>query len=187
MVTVTSLWLPIILAAVLVFIVSSIIHTVLTYHRSDMRRLPNEEQVRDALRPLDIPPGDYVVPYAGDTATMTSPEYRERLDKGPVAFLTVLPNGQMSMGSSLALWFLYTVAVGIAAAYVAGRAVGPGAPYLEVFRFTGTAALLGYSFALAQGSIWYRRNWAATLKSMFDGLIYALLTAGVFGWLWPAS
>jgi hypothetical protein len=187
MVTVLSLWLPILLAAILVFIVSSILHMVLTYHRNDMRRLPNEEKVREALQPLSIPPGDYVVPYAGDTATMKSPEYRERLEKGPVAFMTVLPSGQISMGASLAQWFLYAVAVGIAAAYVAGRALGPGAPYLEVFRFTGTAALLGYAFALAQNSIWYRRNWTTTLRSMFDGLIYALLTAGVFGWLWPAG
>jgi hypothetical protein len=29
------------------------------------------------------------------------------------------------------------------------------------------------------------RSWIRTLKSMFDGLIYALLTASVFGWLWP--
>jgi hypothetical protein len=54
-----------------------------------------------------------------------------------------------------------------------------------VFRFVGTAALLGYSLALAQHSIWYMRNWITTLKSMFDGLVYALLTAGTFGWLWP--
>jgi hypothetical protein len=186
MVTVMSLWLPILLSAVLVFIVSSVIHMVLTYHRNDFRALPREDDAMAALRPLAIPPGDYVVPFAGDPAVMKSPEYQARLEKGPVLFMTVLPNGQMSMGTSLALWFAYSIVVGILAAYVTGRALGPGAHYLEVFRFAGTTALAGYALALAQTSIWYRRNWMATLKSMFDGLVYALLTAGVFGWLWPS-
>jgi hypothetical protein len=34
-------------------------------------------------------------------------------------------------------------------------------------------------------SIWYSRAWINTIKSTIDGLIYALLTAGTFGWLWP--
>jgi hypothetical protein len=97
----------------------------------------------------------------------------------------VFPNQQIAMGSSLIQWFLYSVVVGALAAYVTGRAVGPGAAYLDVFRFVAISAFLGYSLALAQASIWYKRSWTVTLKSMIDGLIYALLTAGVFGWLWP--
>ena len=186
MVPVMALWIPILVAAVLVFLASSVIHMFMTYHRNDYRAVPNEAAVLDALRPLAIPPGDYVLPHAGSMDAMKTPEYQEKQKKGPVAFMTVLPNGVMSMGSSLAQWFGYSVLVGIFAAYVAGRAVGPGAPYLEVFRFTGTAAFLGYALALMQGSIWYRRAWSTTLKSMFDGLIYALLTAGAFGWLWPS-
>jgi hypothetical protein len=54
-----------------------------------------------------------------------------------------------------------------------------------VFRFAGTTAFIGYSVALWQMSIWYRRAWSTTIKATVDGLIYALLTAGVFGWLWP--
>jgi hypothetical protein len=27
--------------------------------------------------------------------------------------------------------------------------------------------------------------WSIVLKESFDGLIYSLLTAGTFGWLWP--
>ena len=51
----------------------------------------------------------------------------------------------------------------------------------------GTTAFMGYSLALLPESIWYKRRWSRTFKSMFDGLIYALLTAGVFGWLWPRA
>lgn len=42
------------------------------------------------------------------------------------------------------------------------------------------------ALALLQNSIWYKRKWSSTLKSMADGLVYALVTAGTFGWLWPA-
>ncbi len=185
MVSIGSLWLPILLSAAIVFVASSIVHMFLTYHRSDFGKVPSEDEVMDALRPFDIPPGDYIIPCAGEAKKMNTPEFIEKTTKGPVAFLTVLPNGAPSMTGSLILWFLYCVVVGIVAAYVAGRAVGPGADYLEVFRFAGCAAFLGYAMALLQNSIWYKRNWSATFKSMSDGLIYALLTAGTFGWLWP--
>jgi hypothetical protein len=99
--------------------------------------------------------------------------------------LTVMPNGPMSMGRNLGLWFLYLAVVSLFAAYVAGRALPVGAQYLQVFRFVGTAAFLGYAAALWQMSIWYRRAWSTTIKATVDGLIYALLTAGTFGWLWP--
>ncbi len=117
---------------------------------------------------------------------MSSPEFIEKLKKGPVAFMTVMENGPPSMGKSLTLWFLYSIVVGIFAAYIAGRALGPGAHYLAVFRFVGSTAFVGYSLALLQSSIWYHRAWSSTIKSVIDGFVYALLTAGVFGWLWPA-
>ena len=85
----------------------------------------------------------------------------------------------------LTLWFIYCVVVAKFAAYVAGLALAPGAPYMTVFRITGTVAFAGYALALAQHSIWYQRSWMTTARSMFDGLVYALLTAGTFGWLWP--
>lgn len=186
MVPLTQLWLPILVAAVLVFVVSSIIHMVLTYHRSDVRQLPAEPAVMDALRPFAIPPGDYVMPYAGSSAGMKSPEYQEKLAKGPVAFITVMPSGPLAMGKSLALWFGFCVVVGIFAAYVASRALPVGAHYLQVFRFAGTTAFAGYGLALLQNSIWWGRNWGATLRSVFDALIYAGVTAGALGWLWPS-
>jgi hypothetical protein len=85
----------------------------------------------------------------------------------------------------LVLWFLYCAIVGVFAAYVAGRALPAGAEYLRVFRFAGVTAFVGYTLALWQMSIWYRRAWSTTIKATVDGLIYALLTAGTFGWLWP--
>jgi len=180
-----ALWLPILLSAVVVFLVSSLIHMALPWHKDDYPKVPNEEKIRDALRPLAIPPGDYMVPRASSTEEMRSPEFAEKTSKGPNLILTVLPTGPFTMGRSLALWFCYSVVVGLFAGYVAGRALAPGAEYLAVFRFAGVTAFVGYSLALWQMSIWYRRAWSTTLKATVDGLIYALLTAGMFGWLWP--
>ena len=186
MVSLVSLWLPILLAAVLVFVASSVIHMVLKYHNTDFDKVPNEEQVSAALRPLNIPPGNYVMPKAADMKEMKTPEYQEKLKRGPVVMMTVWPSGPMGMGKQLAQWFVFCVLVGIFAAYLASRTLAPGAEYLSVFRVTGTVAFAGYGLALLQGSIWYGRKWSTTLKAVADALIYALLTAGTFGWLWPS-
>ena len=157
---------------------------VLKYHQNDFKKIPSEDEVMAALRPFGIPEGEYVIPHAQDPAQMKEPAYQEKLKRGPVAFVTVM-SGDFGMGKSLALWFLYCIAIGIFAAYISGRALGPGAHYMDVFRFAGAAAFGGYALALLQNSIWYKRDWSSTFKSMADGLVYALLTAGIFGWLWP--
>jgi hypothetical protein len=180
-----SLWLPILLSGVIVFIASSIIHMALPWHKGDYRKAPNEDMMMDALRPLAIPPGDYMVPRCSSMEEMRSPEFAAKLKEGPVMVVTVMPNGQTSMTQSLVLWFIYSDIISLFAAYVAGRALSVGAPYLRVFQFAGVSAFLGYSAALWQMSIWYRRSWSTTIKATVDGLIYALLTAGTFGWLWP--
>ena len=181
----TSLWLPILLSAAAVFVVSSIIHMALPWHKGDYKQIPGEEKIMDALRPFNIPPGDYMVPRASSSQDMKSPEFAEKIKKGPIMITTVLPTGQWTMGSSLVLWFIYSVVVGFFAAYIASRALPIGAYYLEVFRFIGASAFMGYSFSIWQTSIWYKRSWMTTFKSTIDGLLYALITAGVFGWLWP--
>jgi hypothetical protein len=186
MVPLTSLWAPILLSAVIVFVASSIVHMLLPFHRKDFRKLPSESEAMDALRALKIPPGDYMMPCGEGPESMKSPEFIEKMTRGPVAVMTVMPSGPPTMTASLVQWFLYTVVVSLFAGYVASRALGAGAPYLEVFRFAGTVAFAGYSLALWQSSIWYKRAWGTTIRSTIDGLVYALLTAGTFGWLWPS-
>ena len=187
MVPVMSLWLPILLSAAGVFIVSSIIHMLLGYHNSDFKKLSDEDGVMAALRGFKIPPGDYGIPCAGSASAMKSPEFLEKMKQGPIALMTVIPTGKTGMGMSLVLWFIYSVVVGIFAAYVAGRTLGTGADYLAVFRVTGTVAFASYAIGIWQYTIWFKRDWRSTLKSSFDGLIYALVTGGFFGWLWPGQ
>lgn len=185
MVSLLSLWLPIVLSAVLVFGVSAVIHMTPLWHKNDFPKMPREADVLDALRPLAIPPGDYFIPRAGGMREMRSPEFLEKLKQGPVAVLTVLPNGMINMRRSLTQWFVFLILVGIFVGYIAGRTLPFGTPYRHVFQIVGATAFIAYSLALCELSIWYGRAWSLTLKAGLDGLIYALLTAGTFGWLWP--
>ena len=184
MVSIASLWLPILLSAVAVFIVSSIIHMFIGYHSADYRRLPAEDEFMAAVRKLDIPPGDYMVPCPTSHAAFKDPAFQEKFKAGPRAMMTVF-GPYTGMGAQLGLWFLYAVLIGVTAAYISGRALGPGAHYLKVFRFAGATAFYGYSLAHLQASIWYKKSWGTTLRNVFDGLVYGLVTAGFFGWLWP--
>lgn len=185
MVHIPALWLPILLSAVVVFVASWLIHMLLTYHRTDYRKLPNEDRLLGALRTENLPPGEYMFPHATTPKEMGSPEMTAKFKRGPVGVLTVLPSAPPVMAKHLAQWFAFCLVVGLSVAYVAGRTMGPGAGYLPVFRIAGTVAFLGYAGCQAVASIWRGQPWALTAKNYFDGLLYGLLTAGVFGWLWP--
>lgn len=186
MVPALSLWAPILLSAALVFVASSVIHMFLNWHRNDFRSVPDEDGLMDALRGFGLSPGNYVVPRAETIEVMKSEEFQAKARRGPVAFITLPPAGDASaMGRQFVQWFVYCVVVGLFAGYVTGLALGPGAEYVAVFKIASTTAFAGYALAHAQDAIWMSQGWAATARSMFDGLIYALLTGGAFGWLWP--
>lgn len=181
----TALWLPILVSAFFVFVASSVLHMATPWHKGDFKQVPNEDGFIGAVRPLAIPPGDYMMPRPASMEEMKSAEFKEKMNKGPVMVLTVMPSGDMGMGRALALWFLYDVVVSIFAGYIAGRALPAGANYLHVFRFAGATAFVGYSLALWQTVIWYKKSGWTVFKQTIDGLIFAFLTAGTFGWLWP--
>jgi hypothetical protein len=185
MVSLASLLIPILGSAVLVFLASFVIHMVLKYHWNDVATVPNEDRVMDALRSFNIPPGDYVIPHVSTPKEMKDPAFVEKRNRGPIAILTVVPPGPISMGKNLIQWFIYCVVIALFAAYVASRTLAPASPYLSVFRVTGTVAFIGFAGGVWQNSIWWQRKWSSTIKSTIDGLIYGLLVAGVFGWLWP--
>jgi hypothetical protein len=185
MVPFPSLILPIVLAAVLVFVASTVIHMMLGYHKHDMRAIPNEDAVLEALHKFPVPPGDYMAPRAPSMAAMKDPAFLAKLNRGPVFIATFLKPGPFNMGSSLGWWFVYCLVVGAFAAYLAGAVLAPGEAYLKVFRVTGTVAFTGYTLALWQGNIWYGKSVGNSIRHTLDGLAYALLTGGAFGWLWP--
>jgi len=179
-----TLWLPVVVAAVIVFVASSIMHMLLPYHRSDYGQLPEEDKIRATLRSANLKRGLYVFPYCTHK-DMKSPAVMEKYKEGPVGFLTILPSGPPAMPKFLIQWFVYCLVIGFFVAYLTAHTVAAGANYLVVFRVAGTAAFLAYGLAHLSDGIWKGQRWSATIKEVFDGLIYALLTAGTFGWLWP--
>ena len=185
MVTIVSLWLPIVLSAVIVFVASSILHMVMTYHKSDYRKLPGENVLRDVLREMNIEPGFYAFPHHSGPKEMKTPEIIEKFQKGPVGFITLVPNGPPAMGKYLGMWFGFCVLMGVLVAYITGRTLAAEAHYLAVFRVAGAVAFMGYSVGHLSNSIWMGQPWSSTFKHVLDGFIYSLLTAGTFGWLWP--
>ena len=134
MVAMTSLWLPILLSAVLAFIVSSVVHMLLTYLRSDLVKLPGEDGIGEALRKADVPPGDYMIPHAKDMKEAQTPEMVKKFESGPVAILTVYPNGPVAMGKALGLWFVYLILANIVVAYLASRTVAADAVQERILR-----------------------------------------------------
>lgn len=185
MVQVSALWLPVLVSAGLVFVASSLVHMFLRYHDADYQPVPDEDDVQGALRRFNLTPGDYMVPCPRGPKDPQSQAFGDKMRRGPVVLMTVLENRPMPLGANLAMWFVYSLVVSVLAGYVAGLALPPGAGYRPIFRLVSTVAFTGYALALWQMSIWFRRSWATTLRSTLDGLIYALLTAGAFGWLWP--
>lgn len=187
MVALSELVLPILLSAVFVFIVSSLLHMVIPHHRSDHAKLPDEAGILERMRASNVSPGSYLFPFPSSMKEMGSPEMQEKYQKGPVGFMTLLPNGPPAMGKNLGLWFIYTLIVSFFVAYLGSLSIQPSADAAYVFRITATIAILAYSVASMVDSIWKGVAWSVTCKFMFDGLCYALATAATFAWLWPAG
>lgn len=184
MVTLAALWLPILLSALIVFIASSIMHTVLPYHQSDYRKLPDEDSVLVALRSVSLTRGVYNFPHCTHKE-MKTPAIQEKFKQGPVGFLTIFPAGPVNLPKFLIQWFVYCLLIAFFVAYLAAHTVLPGAPVRHVLRVIGTAAFLGYGLGTLSNAIWKGQTWSMTLKEVFDGFVYAILTAATFAWLWP--
>ena len=182
MVALTMLWLPILVASVLVFLAANILWMALPFwHSKDYGSIPNEKPILDAL--ADVKSGQYIVPHA-DWGKMT-PEARAELQKQPAALMFVRNPATFSLGKTLGFYFVFIVVVSILVAYITGRTRPVGANYLEVFRIAGATAFIAYGLRGVPDSIWYGKPWKVTFKELIDGLLFGLLTGGAFGWLWP--
>jgi hypothetical protein len=184
MVFLAALWLPILLAAVIVFVASAIMHMVLPYHKSDCKQLPDEEKLVAALRGAGLNRGYYMFPYC-TPKEMKSSAMVDKFNQGPVGTITVFPSGPPAMPKFLGMWFVYCLIISFFVAYLTAHTVATGANYLVVFRVAGTAAFLAYGLGQLSNGIWKGQPWGMTIKEVIDGLVYGLLTAGTFGWLWP--
>ena len=185
MVTLGALWLPILLSAVLVFFVSFLVHMVLRYHASDYNPLPNEDAVRAAIRAGNPSPRQYIIPYCSNPKDMEKPEIKQKYVEGPVGVLNLMASRAPNMTPMLVQWFVLVLVVSICVAYVAAHTILPGSDYMSVFGIVGAVGFLAYAAGTVPAAIWMGKPWSVAIKESFDGLLYGLVTAGTFGWLWP--
>ena len=184
MVSLAHLWLPILLSAVFVFIASSLVHMVLKWHNSDYHGFSNEDEVRAAITKGTPAPGQYILPYCADHKDMGSEAMQAKMKEGPVGFMILRAPCPMNMGPMLFQWFLFCVLVSLFTALLLVHAVPAVATYKHVFHIAALAAFMAYAFAIIPMGIWWGQPWRSVAKGMLDGLIYAGVTAGTFGWLW---
>jgi len=185
MLSLASLWMPIVLSAVLVFIASSLIHMVFQWHKREYGKLPNEDAVREVIRQAQLPAGQYVMPFCGSSKDMQQAETAQKFTEGPVATLIMRPSGMPRIGASLGQWFALTLAISLLAAALATTVLGQGADPRKVFHFFAVISFMSYASGSVINAIWMGKLWAAVAMDALDALIYALLTAAAFAWLWP--
>ncbi len=179
------LWKPILVSAALVFVASSILWMALPIHKHDYKNPGDKEDaILGAVRSASLAPGVYYVPWC-QGAKAKDPAVMEKMKSGPWAMLTVMPHAP-HMGRMLFLWFLHLAMVGVFVAYICANAgLAPGARYLAVFRVAGVSAFIAHTGYALPMCIWHGTPWNQLPGRVFDGAVYALLTAGTFAWLWP--
>lgn len=179
-----SLWLPIVVSAVVVWIASVILCMVMPHHKRDQIPLQNEEAFVEFVRSQGMAPGNYAFPNWRDSRAMKDPAFMAKLDRGPVGTLSVW-QVPMKMGPKLVGMFLVCLVVSAMIAYLASFTVEPHANFQRVMRITGTAGVLAYSFAFIPSAIWFEAYARTIAAYVVDGVVYGLATGAVFAWLWP--
>lgn len=199
--TIVDLWMPILVAAVAVWIASALAWMLLPHHKGDFKPLPNEDGMMDSVRRLSIPPGLYFFPHMKDCNKMKNdPVAKEKFEKGPHGMLQVWPPDAFGkMGRNMALSFVFYVFVGVCVAYMATMGI-PHSPaadlaavvgadrtgaFMDIFRFTGTAAIMAYCLATIPNDIWFGKPLRNMMTCLVDGVAYGIITGLIFAWLWP--
>ena len=180
-----SLSLPILLSAVVVFVISSLIHMVLKWHASDYGSFANEDAVRAAIRAGNPAPGRYVVPHCKEMKEMGSEAMQQKYREGPVGHLTILPSGMPNMGKHLGLWFLWSLGVAVVAAFLASQIFLLDSAHARgAAKLVGAVTFIAHGFGTVTESIWMMRSWSASTKYVLDAALYAVSSGLVFFWLW---
>lgn len=184
-VSLMELWLPILIASVCVFFASSIIWMILPYHKKDIQFLPNEGELTSKVSEMNIKPGLYMFPNCQDAKDMKSEEFRAKWNAGPWGMITVQgqqPNFPMNLLKTFLAYLFITIFV----AYIAGVALPKGAEYMQVFQVIGAAAVLGHCMGGLAGDFFLGKPTRFIITGFVDGVIFAMITAGVIASMWPA-
>jgi hypothetical protein len=186
MVDLASLWLPIIVSAVVIFFASFLAWTVLPHHKTEWKNLPDEDGFFKALADLGVKPGQFMFPHCGGGGGHKDPEFQKKWEAGPwgsVCLWAKPPN----FARNLILVFIFYLVVGLFVGYL-GRLALPADPdFRMVFRFTGTAAVMAYTLGSIPHSIFFGATAHSFWSNLIDGIVYGLLTGVVFALLWPSA
>lgn len=177
-----SLWLPILVTTIVLFFASFLAWVVLPHHKPDIKRWPDEERLLTFIRESGAAPGDYLFPYIEDK-DMKEDWAQARYNEGPWGMVKIWP-GKASMGGNMLKTVLYFFVVSAAVAYAGTLALTPGAPFMDVFQLIAVTAILAHTSGGVLREIWFTRPLRGKLMDFIDGLVYGLITAGLFAWLW---
>lgn len=186
-VNLTDLWMPILLGTLLAWMASAAIHLALKYHNSDYLPLSNEDEVAASIGRGTPKPGIHTIPHCVDMAKMNDPAMQAKFTNGPVAFVTIFPTGMPQMGKLIGQQILYFLIGCVMIGWCASLALAPGAAFKSVFSFVAPVSFLAFGWGVVPFAIWYGHPWSTTAKYLLDALIYGLVVAGSFAWLWPAA
>lgn len=185
-VSITDLWLAILLAGFLCWMASALVHMLIKYHNSDYKELENEDEVSAALNAGSPAPALYTMPYCSDMSAMEDDAMQKKFADGPVAMITVLPSGMPAMGKLLGQQILFFIFGSALIAYLAAMSIGVGADSMLVFRQVFVASFMAYGWAQIPFSIWMGQPWSNCLRYLVDALIYAVITGVIFSLFWPS-
>ena len=180
-----QLWLPVLVSAVVVFILSFLDWMVLPHHKADVKVLPDEKVLTDHLRQLNLAPGMYMWPNCSG-AERKSAEFKARYDAGPWGSMTVLDR-KPNFALNLFLVFVFYVLVSVFVGYLTANARAAGAAFAPVFQVAGATAVLGYCAGAIPGALFFGKPGRFMLTDFIDSLVYGLATGLIFAWLWPAA
>lgn len=189
------LWLPILLSAAAVWIVSTIFGMPFLHHKNDWIGLPaaHENAFMDAIRAIGITPGNYLFPDFRTREAMESEKVKKALEQGPVGHLS-LWQPPLTMGGKLVGVFIVYLVASTLIAYLASVALPPlpktggeeGWGFGKVFQVVGAAGILAYCFSFIPSALWFGAYKRTIIVSIIDGIVYGAITGAIFAWLWPA-
>ena len=178
------LWLPILLSATAIWVISAIVWMALPHHKRDFIGLPDEDGFMDYLRQSGIKPGNYVFPDFRAREAMRSEKTQTALNEGPVGHLSVWQT-PVTMGGKMVATFIVYLVVSTLIAYLSRVALPGAAPFAKVFQVAATAGILAYSFSFIPNAVWFGSYKRTIVANFVDGIVFGLITGAIFAWRWP--
>ncbi|MEQ1828197.1 MAG: hypothetical protein ABL921_19715 [Pirellula sp.] len=180
--SVFDLWLPILLAGLASHVLSTIAWTVLPHHKPEWNRLPIENELQDLVQKHNVAPNQFMFPFAASGAECQTEEFKQKQAK--CTGMLVLWSSPLHMGKAIGFTLAFFLVAAFVMGYLGSIALKPGAPFMRVFQFMTTAALLTHCAGIFPNAFWFRRRVAMELV---DGCVFAIATGLIFAALWPNS